>query len=1176
MYLTHLDIHGFKTFPSRTKLAFPQGLTAIVGPNGSGKSNLADAIRWALGEQSMLALRGRRSEDVIFGGTPGRAPAGMTEVALTFANEDGAFPLELAEISIARRAYRSGENEYLLNGKRVRLRDIQQLLAEAGIGHGMMIGQGLIDQVLAQRPEDRRILLEEAAGVRALYMQEHEADNKLLRVQDNMTRVRDILLELEPRLATLAGQAKAAQRAEALQRELAQSLHTWYAAQLAELVGEEEAASRDTTRGTAALAALETQLADHAQERQSLEHAMGEQEQALHRLDARAGGLRNRLHDLTQRQAVQQERQTHLSRSVAEARGREADLAQRQEAVAARLPEQEAALVTATTARADLQGEWHAVQGGIERKEEASREAEDALQRLRQDGVAVTTRLNSLTAAIDDAKRQREDVLTRAAEAAEHLQHARQRQRERAAGLKKLQANAEERQARAAAAQSENEQAEAALADVERALQALEQERQEPLRRRADLEGRVSGLRALLAGAVGDDEGAPAAVAARAGVNLLPPLTDVDVPARIATALAAALPTETLLTANRQDAAKLVTHAVAAAIAQTTVLAADLLAGEQRTVPALPGVVGRAADLVTLPPASAALAPVLRAILVVEDVPALLAVAQATPWPLLVTLDGVVYSGGVFRYAQAAVQRGRQQAQYRKLTAQLAELRRRCERFAEQEATLRGRQEELRGAARQAAQTHAQRAQEAQAAAAAAARQTNERDELARQCAWWERVAEETQDRRAELEETIADREREAPLAVAAKERLTRELGERERARDELRQELESQRARVGALQTQLAVQQQRKEHLTRAIAQLRAERQGFVGERTKMAALRAEREEALGALQTDMAATAAAVRQTTGQREAADAERAAQRERLVRLREQHGVLARTRGDLEAQRSARAAELSRAEQVLAGVRQRREDTVVRWLSDEPDAEPIPQPAAVSLEELQQQVTSLRRRLRRIGPVNPLAVEEHGLLAQRATFLREQIADLEAATGDLDEVKRQLRRAIRRDFTATFQQVATDFRRMVRVLFDGGDAELSLTDPQDPAQTGIEITVRLPGKRRQPLSLLSGGERALVALALLFALLSARAAPLCLLDEADAMLDETNVVRFCRLLREYGRETQFLIITHNRGTMEMADALFGVSMAEEGVSQVLSLRLEELREQVLSPTGPISS
>ena len=1172
MYLTRLDIHGFKTFPARTKLAFPRGLTAIVGPNGSGKSNLADAIRWALGEQSMLALRGRKSEDVIFAGTPGRSPAGMTEVALTFANEDGAFPLELAEVSIARRAYRSGENEYLLNGNRVRLRDIQQLLAAAGIGHGMMIGQGLIDQVLAQRPEDRRILLEEAAGVRALYMQEHEADNKLLRVHDNMNRVRDILLELEPRLATLASQAQAAQRAEALQQELAQALHTWYAAQLAQLVTEEEAATRDAEGVTSALAALETRLAHNAAERQTLENTMREQEQALHRLDARAGGLRNRLHDLTQRQAVQQERQTHLRRSVAEAQGREADLAARQEAVTARLPEQEAALAATSTALTALQGEWHAVKGGIERREEAGRAAEEALQRLRQDGVAVTTRLSSLTAAIADVKRQREAVLTRAAEAAEQLQHVRRLQRDRTAERTKLQTHAEELQARAAAALAEKERAESEFAEAERALQELEVARQEPLRRRADLEGRVSALQALLAGTVADDERAPETVAAQAGVRMLPALSTVDVPARIATALAAALPGETMLAASMQDAGKLVIHVVGAAAAHATVLAADLLAGEQRAVPALPGVVGCAADLVTLPAASAALAPVLRAILVVEDVPALLAVAQAQPWPLLVTLDGVVYSGGVFRYAQAAAQRGQQQAQYRKLAAELEELRRRCEGFAEQETALRGRQEQARAAARQVAQTHARGAEAAQAAAAAVQRHTHEREELARQCAWWEQVAAETQARRAELEETIADREREAPLAVAAKERLTRELGERERAHADLRQELETQRAAVGSLQTQLAVQQQRKEHLTRAIAQLRAERQGFLGERTKIAALRAERQEALGALQADMATTAETVRQTADQRAAADAARTAQREQLERSRVQHGVLTRTRADLANQRSARAAERSRAEQVLAGVRQRREDTVVRWLSDEPEAEPVPEPAAESLEELQQRVTSLRRRVRRIGPVNPLAVEEFGLLEQRATFLREQIDDLEAATGDLDEVKRQLRRTVRRDFTATFRQVATDFRRMVRVLFDGGDAELSLTDPQDPARTGIEITVRLPGKRRQALSLLSGGERALVALALLFALLSARATPLCLLDEADAMLDETNIVRFCRLLREYGQETQFLIITHNRGTMEMADALFGVSMAEEGVSQVLSLRLEELREQVLSPVG----
>ena len=312
MYLTQLEIHGFKTFPTRTRLAFPQGIAAIVGPNGSGKSNLADAIRWALGEQSMLALRGRKSEDVVFAGTPRRAQGSMTEVALTFDNEDGTFPLELAEISIARRAYRSGENEYLLNGNRVRLRDIQQLLADAGIGQGMMIGQGLVDQVLAQRPEDRRVLLEEAAGVRSLYMQEHEAENKLQRVHDNMSRVRDILLELEPRLAVLEKQAKEAQRAENLQQDLARELHAWYAAQLAELVAEEQAATQELEQIHATLTALETQITSQTEERTRQAQAIQERDQGLHRLDARTGGLRNRLNDLAQRQAVQQERQTHL------------------------------------------------------------------------------------------------------------------------------------------------------------------------------------------------------------------------------------------------------------------------------------------------------------------------------------------------------------------------------------------------------------------------------------------------------------------------------------------------------------------------------------------------------------------------------------------------------------------------------------------------------------------------------------------------------------------------------------------------------------------------------------------------------------------------------------------------------------------------------------------------
>ena len=1172
MYLTQLEIHGFKTFPTRTKLAFPQGIAAIVGPNGSGKSNLADAIRWALGEQSMLALRGRKSEDVVFAGTPRRAGGSMTEVALTFDNEDGTFPVELAEISIARRAYRSGENEYLLNGNRVRLRDIQQLLADAGIGQGMMIGQGLVDQVLAQRPEDRRSLLEEAAGVRSLYMQEHEAENKLQRVRDNMSRVRDILLELEPRLAILERQAKEARRAEDLQQELARVLHDWYAAQLAQLVAEEQAATQELEQIQATLNTLETRIASRSQERSRLEQTRQEHEQGLHRLDARVGGLRNRLNDLAQRQAVQQERQTHLSRSVAEAEKREVELAERHDAVRTRLPKQEATLAKATETLTALQAEWHTVRTGITDKEEARQEAETALQQLRQEGVAVTTRLNSLTAAINDTKRQREALLTRAAEAAEQLQHVRKQQRDRAATLATLQEKADALQAEEKVRLAAQEKAAFALSGVEREVHHVEKERQRPLRERADLEGRTQALRAILEGAAADEESKPAAVAAKVGVTLLPPITETDLPENIATAIEAALPSEAYLTESVRDAEKLVEHLVSVAAANATVLAAELLNAAKRTVPDHPGVIGCAAELIVLPPESAALKPLLKAILVVKDLGAIPTFAVRHPWPLIVSVDGVVYSNGVFRFAQGSVQRGQQQRQYKQLTARLANVRRQCEELAEKETTLRAQLEQLRAEAQETAKAHARSADEARTAAAALQRQTHEHDELARQIAWWAQVEEEASAQREELDDAIAAREREAPLAVAAKERLTREIGERERARDVLQQEVETQRAEVSSLQTQLAVQQQRKEHLTRAIAQLRTEQQGLLREQSTLAATRRERTEALDALQTELAATAQASAQTAAHAEAAETERKQQRAALEQLRAQHGALVRATADLENQRTARTVDSGRADQVLASVRQRREDTILRWLSDEPEVEPAPKAADEPLEELQSRVTLLRNRLRRIGPVNPLAVEEFSELQERATFLREQIADLEAAGQDLDEVKRQLRRTIRQDFNATFQQVAADFRAMVKVLFDGGDADLSLTDPENPDQTGIEITVRLPGKRRQALSLLSGGERALVALALLFALLSARTTPLCLLDEADAMLDETNIGRFCKLLREYGRDTQFLVITHNRGTMEMADALFGVSMAEEGVSQVLSLHLEELREELLAPTG----
>ena len=519
------------------------------------------------------------------------------------------------------------------------------------------------------------------------------------------------------------------------------------------------------------------------------------------------------------------------------------------------------------------------------------------------------------------------------------------------------------------------------------------------------------------------------------------------------------------------------------------------------------------------------------------------------------------------------MQRGQQQVQYRKLTARLADVRRQCRELEQKESEQRVARGRLREEAREAARAHNESAAQAQTAHAAVQQRTHECDELSRQCAWWEQVEEETRAQRVELDDTIAAREREAPLAVAAKERLTREIGERERARNVLQQEVETQRATVSSLQTQLAVQQQRKEHLARAIAQLRAEQQNLLRERGQVESTHSERTGALHALQAELEKTASASQQTATLVEEAEAAREQQQAVLQQLRSQRGALAQTRSDLENRRAARERDLVRAEQVLAGVRQRREDTIVRWLSDEPDVEPVPKPAADPLEELQGRVTSAAESIAANWPREPAG---RGRVL-RARTARDVPPRADCRSGSRPGRPRRSQAATpAHGFARTLRPLSSGspptFATMVKVLFDGGDAELSLTDPHNPDQTGIEITVRLPGKRRQALSLLSGGERALVALALLFALLSARHTPLCLLDEADAMLDETNVVRFCKLLREYGRETQFLIITHNRGTMEMADALFGVSMSEEGVSQVLSLRLEELREQVLSPAG----
>lgn len=1028
MRLKRLELQGYKSFASRTEFVFPTGITAIIGPNGSGKSNIADAIRWALGEQSLRTLRGKSTADMIFYGGRRRTRAGMAEVLLTLDNGDGWLPVEFAEVTIGRRAYRSGESEYLLNGNRVRLRDLTDLLAESGLSQRTytVIGQGLVDAALSLHPQERRALFEEAAGVAVYRARWEEAATRLEETQRNLERVHDILSEITPRLEHLKEQTMRFQEYERVAAHLRQLQRVWYGYHWGQ-----------------AQEALRT-----AQERvRSLE-------ESLEARQAQAEAILSELTQLRQRQAELRGHLRDIYRRSADLHD-QADMAQRE--------------LAALAERARLL----AIQ-----REEVLEELEPLLVRRE----AQAQRVQTLQAQVDELRAQvgrQEDHL---AALEEQLEGLRQKVREQAA-------RRAERLQKRERLRTERQRLEGEIAQARDLEIRLEAEQELLTRMRQESVGLAQGIRSLMQAGLTGMEGLFSRL--------------IQVPAEWERAVEAALGPWMQALVVRDWRAVETARTALGSDEQAMLLPLSEL--EPRPWKAPDGSL-RAADVVTC---AARLRPAVEALLgqtlLVEDLEAGRALLkELPPAGQCVTRAGEVMSaaGAVMLGAPSGVL-ARERA-WRELPEQLesARLRRKgLEAEAAQIAqALAALEAALEEADREAEEASA-RLSQAEAGPLAQARtdlvvaqQTLEgrRALLQREVASLERARAQVNARRARAEELAGHR-------AAAEERLA-EL--RERAAG-FERELAQLRARIGPAEeelTRLAQEQERAE-----------ERQQEARSRVR------QMEERVSRARLDVARC---------------------QDRLTRLQER------------IEEELGLVELEVAEQV----------TVQAPLPLRPFVSRLPV-VEVLPEGLEEEIQRLKAHLRQIGPVNPNAPQEYQETQERHRFLSEQVADLEGASLRLREVIGDLDRMMEQAFQETFEAIAGAFEETFARLFNGGWGRLELTAPHDLATTGVDIVARPPGKRTQSLALLSGGERALTAAALIFAILRVRPTPFCVLDEVDAMLDEANIVRFRAMLEELSRQTQFVVITHNRGTVEAADTVYGVSMGSEGVSQVVSLRLE---------------
>ncbi len=1197
MYLKRIEIQGFKTFASRTVFEFRPGITAVVGPNGSGKSNLADAVRWVLGEQSLTNLRCKRSEELIYAGGGRRAPAGLAEVALTIDNSDRLLPLDFDEVTITRRATRSGESDYLINRARVRLRDLLEATAPLG-GSYTIINQGLVDAALSLRPEERRRLFEDAAELGGFELRKHEALRRLRETEGNLQRLSDLLAELDPRLRMLKRQAAQARQ----QRELSAELHQ---IQLRHYTQQWQEAHSRTAQTRLALADAEA-LAERARttqaslgaELQALRSALRARRDELAQLHQVASALHQRAEAAQRDLARADERMAAATRRAEELERQRSELDLRRQQAEALQVEAAAEIRRAEAAYAERRAELAAAEAELAGREQARRvlatELRQAEERaLRAAGLVAEqrSRIAQLTSQASQLEREVGELDHATAQALQQVEAARTQ-------VRIAQARSETLEQARTLALAEEQQARLALDELRSARSHADEARATARRTLTDLEARLEALSRLARSYTGVFAGVRAAMqwAERSGrSDFILVQSLIRTPAELETAIEVALGSrlQQIVVEAWADAEAAIAELKRSGAGRATFLPLDSLRSPERMGEppgqGSPAVLGLAADLVEYDPHYA---PVVRQLLgrtlVARDLTGARAELRRLPpgWTIVTPGGEQLQSGGALSGGAPPKESGvlRRERELRELPTQVASARaavaqaeaHRSELEA-QTQRLSSRLRELEAGVREARQ----QLETARAGYEAAGRRMAQAEQ---EQAWIGQRRERLSHERAALtgqhNEALADLEAAEVQTRAAASQLSelRTRQEAERQADTAAQaHLAGLRSAAGAAEGQLragrsllAAHEQslalavRQEHdAARALANLSDERSNLTTAHQQADALSASLQAEISVLQAQIEPVELALPTEEAHLAGLEASEAEVTAALLAAEAAQG-----RAALEAQRAIDRQEALFERAAAEGINLAAVEAAV-------DMEPAG-PGELAPTALQPAIEALKTKILRLGEVNPLALEEYEQTAERQRFLSGQIEDLREAGATLVELIAELDEAMQRRFTATFMAVAEEFERSFTRLFGGGSARLMLVGAaQGEAQTtgegdtptggrvqGVEISVRPPGKKQQNIALLSGGERALTAVALLFAILRVNPSPFCILDETDAALDESNVGRFREALAELSTQTQWILITHNRGTIEGADTLYGITMGDDGASKTMSLRVEQ--------------
>ncbi|CAM3699797.1 chromosome segregation protein SMC [Mesobacillus zeae] len=1188
MFLKRLDVIGFKSFAERIAVEFVPGVTAVVGPNGSGKSNITDAIRWVLGEQSAKSLRGAKMEDIIFAGSETRKPVNFAEVTLTLDNEDQGLPLEYNEVSVTRRVYRSGDSEYLINQRTCRLKDIIDLFMDSGLGREAfsIISQGKVEEILNSKPEDRRTIFEEAAGVLKYKTRKKKAEAKLFETQENLNRVSDILHELESQVEPLKIQASIARDYLAQKEELEHIEVALTAYEIEELHARWERLSGELEHNkqremdmSAVLQKKEAAIEKYRDQLTALDESVSDLQNVLLAASEELEKLEGKKEVLKERKKNAFQNREQLEKSIEETTGKVKVLEKEEQ-------NQERLLEELTAEAAKIQSE---LEYKLEQNKLYSEDIEAKIDLLKGDYIDLLNRQASAKNELSYIGQQLSQHAARNSrldgENARFIASRDEISQKKDAAARKLEeiGNQLEQQAsRFFKEQDKLEKLKKSCENQEKTLYQAYQYLQQTKSKKEMLEdmqedysGFFQGVKEVLKARNKKLEGIEGAIAELVKVPKQYELA-------VETALGGAM--QHIVVKSEENARAAIRYLKQGSFGRATFLPLSVIRGKS-IAPALlhaaashPAFIGCAAELIDFAPEyKEVIQNLLGSVILARDLKGANEMARILQYrSRIVTLEGDVVnpggsmSGGAVKQKSSsllsrkseledlAAKLSDMEEKTKLLESRLKEMKRDVHDSEESLETLRKTGEELRMKEQELksglreVEIEERNINDRLSVYDAEKRQTGEENErLSGRKHQLAEDLEEFQSELARLDREISSLTEKKNTNVASKETLAAEISELKISLASKKEQVNHVREKLGTASSDLGEHRERLALALEDLSLLSLEMDNSSSGENQL-------EEAAKAKLRDKNNTLELIASRRKERVALQLELEDCEKDAKELKRQYRGMSEILKDEEVKLNRLDVDLDNR------IAHLREEYLLSY-----EAAREQYPLEVPAEEARRRVKLIKLAIEELGSVNIGAIEEYERVSERYEFLLEQKTDLQEAKDTLFQVIGEMDEEMKNRFGQTFQAIRTHFDPVFRSLFGGGRADLKLTQPDDLLNTGVELVAQPPGKKLQNLGLLSGGERALTAIALLFSILKVRPVPFCILDEVEAALDEANVSRFSQYLKGYSRETQFIVITHRKGTMEEADVLYGVTMQESGVSKVVSVRLEETKELVKS-------